>query len=180
MVDSRWVLVVAAAVALAGCASVRQSVNGWFGETPPPAAQQGTAYYAASDALPVHDKASGGSKIVARLPLYTKVTRSNLEAGYAYVTTDGGLAGWVDNAQLIWRLPDADAGTPASSAAPVPAASPTPAETAPAPTAAPVSTPDAQPAPTDTPEPTPAATPEPTASPSPKPRKHAVEMYEPF
>ena len=113
------VFAVAMVIASSGCSSVRQSLSGLFGETPPPAAgetpgpaaaRQGQTYYAAVEGLAVYAEASESSKVVGHLGLHEKVTRSRLERGYAYVTADeSGLAGWVDNAKLIWRLPPAGA-----------------------------------------------------------------------
>jgi hypothetical protein len=103
------VLAVAAAVALSGCATVKQTVGGWFGEsveTPDGTGSAGQVYYAAVERLTMHAEPSASSKVVGHLALHERVTRTRLERGYAYVTTDrDGLAGWVDNAQLAWRLP---------------------------------------------------------------------------
>jgi hypothetical protein len=56
--------------------------------------------------LTVYSDSSSSSKVVGQLPLYDKVTRSRLERGYAYVTSArSGVAGWVNNAQLLWRVP---------------------------------------------------------------------------
>src|SRR5262249_38451881 len=146
MAQARLVLVVAAAVAVAGCASVQQNVRGWLGETP--AEQQGTPYFSALDGLPVHAQASGAAQIVGRLTLHERVVRPRLEAGWAYVTAeDGGLSGWVDNAQLIWRLPATEHEAPAASpdqapstsatgAGPAPSVSPAPPAATPTPPAA--------------------------------------------
>ena len=118
MTRSGPVLAVAVAIAVGGCASLRQSVSGWFGETPeaaasPTPAQQAQRYYAGVADLPVFAEPSAGSKVVGHLPLYEKITRTRLDRGYAYVTVErGGLEGWVDNAQLIWRRPAPGAGAP--------------------------------------------------------------------
>lgn len=117
MAHARSLILVLGALSIAGCSGVRKTVDGWMADVAPEtAAQQGSVYYAASDGLVVHADASGGSAVVGRLPLYEKVVRTDQKNGYAYVTSDGGLAGWVDNAQLIWRLP-ASAGAPAAPAA---------------------------------------------------------------
>jgi len=189
MVHARLVLVVAAILALAGCAGVRQQVGGWLGETPPPAASQGTIYYSAVDGLPVHADAARSAKVVGKLALHQKVVRSRLEAGWAYVDADG-VSGWVDNAQLIWRLPDAGAApaaAPAKTAQQQPAApdttgatvppnpTATPVESAPAPTAEPT----VEPAPTATPAPSPAPTTAPTAPPA-APKKAAPDIFDPY
>jgi hypothetical protein len=65
-------------------------------------------YYAGVEGLTVYGEPSASSKVVGTLALHEKVTRSDLQRGYAYVTSaQSGLAGWVSNAQLIWRLPAA-------------------------------------------------------------------------
>ena len=103
---------------------MRQTVGGWFGgETPTPtptAAALGSAaqvqtYYAGIDGLAVFADPSSSSKVIGRLALYEKVSRSRLEHGYAFVSAAKGLQGWVDNAQLVWRVP---AATPATNEAP--------------------------------------------------------------
>jgi hypothetical protein len=106
-------LVLAAATAAGGCAGARQSVNGLFGATPEPepAVQgqpAGDPYFAGAADLAVFAEASSTSKVVGHLALHEKVIRSRVDHGYAYVTAErGGLTGWVNNAQLIWRLPRA-------------------------------------------------------------------------
>jgi hypothetical protein len=127
MARSGPVFVVAAAIALGGCASLSQTVGGWFGASPPPTptavtARQGQLYYAAVDGLTVYEQSSSSSKAVGHLAQYERVTRSRVERGYAYVTAErGGLQGWVDNAQLVWRLPTAG-GAPSGAAKGEPAA----------------------------------------------------------
>lgn len=185
MAHARSILLVAAAFALAGCASVRQSVGGWLGEDSSASTREGSVYYAASDGLVVRDDASGSAKIVGRLALHEKVVRTKLQAGYAYVVADRGLAGWVDNAQLIWRLPAAPSGAAAPPAATPPAGTgAAPAEepaaesaplTSPVPAATPEPVPTAQPTAVPTPEPAPA----PTSAP-PTPRKARPEMFDPY
>ncbi len=185
MTHARLVLVVAAAVAFAGCASVRQQVGGWLGETPSPAAQQATTYYSAVDGLPVHADASRSAKVVGKLALHQKVVRSRIEAGWAYVDADG-VSGWVDNAQLIWRLPDAGAvpaSAPAKAAEQQPAAGDTTGATVPSPPAPHAESPTPEPlAPAPTPVATPAATPAPTtAPPAPTASKRAApEIFDPY
>jgi len=96
------VLVLAAAIALSGCAewkSVKRSV----------VPQTGDTYYA-SATLPLHAKSSASSKVVGHLALYEEVTRVRTEHGYAYVAVgSGGLEGWVENAKLVRRIPVAGA-----------------------------------------------------------------------
>jgi uncharacterized protein YceK len=113
------VVTLVAAIVLGGCASVRQSIGGWFAETPPSkttaaatrqeqasAAGETLTYYAAVEGLSVYAEATESSKVVGHLALYEKVARSRLERGYAYVSGDkSGINGWVDNAKLVWRVP---------------------------------------------------------------------------
>ena len=96
-------------------------------------------FYAAVDGLALHTLPSGSSPIVARLSLHQRVTRTGITRGYANVTTDAGLQGWVDNAQLLWRLP-------AATTAPV-----EPIPTSSGAEAAPTATAPSEPMPTDTP-----------------------------
>ncbi len=126
-----------------GSCSVQKTVGGWFGATPSPTPapipQERSAagvFFAGVDGLTVYSDSSSSSKIVGRLPLYDKVTRSKVERGYAYVTSDkSGITGWVNNAQLLWRVPSAPtaAGSPPA-AAPQEEGAP-PATVAPEPTA---------------------------------------------
>jgi hypothetical protein len=45
--------------------------------------------------------------MVTQLPLHQKVYRYKMEKGYAYIKVEGtGVTGWVDNARLVWRLPE--------------------------------------------------------------------------
>lgn len=63
-------------------------------------------YYVGANRLNLYSQPNSTSKIIARLPLHQKVMRSNLDNGFAYVTVaENSLKGWVDNAQLIWKLP---------------------------------------------------------------------------
>lgn len=121
MVQARWVLLVAMLLTVGGCSTVTDTWNDWFGESPTPeptpasaaADQSADVFYAAVDGLVLHALPSGSSQVVARLRLHERVTRSGITRGYANVTTDAGLQGWVDNAQLLWRLPAAPAATTA-------------------------------------------------------------------
>lgn len=195
------ILIVTAAVALAGCSGMQKTVGGWFGDVPATSTQDGTVYFAATDGLAVHGDASFSSPVVGRLALHEKIVRTRLQSGFAYVVSDQtGVAGWVDNAQLIWRLPTApQAGTVAAPADPSPAAAPTdvapPAaaaapEAAPAPAADTAQTPppaatDAAPAPAATApaaDPAPEAAVAPAVAPAAAPasKRATPEIFDPF
>jgi hypothetical protein len=123
---------------LGGCGAIERTIRGPSGAkasspaTPTPT-QTPRAFYAGVDGLKVHSEPSAGSKVVGTLALHEKVTRTDVERGYAYVTSaTTGLKGWVSNAQLIWRLP----GTKEPAAAHMPPEAPAAAEPeAPAPAA---------------------------------------------
>jgi hypothetical protein len=184
----RIAVALSVAIWLAGCAAMQQTVGGWFHKaTPTPAPGQASqvttaaaeaprVYYAGVEGLNVYSKPSGSSKVVGELSLHEKVTRFKLERGYAYVeSATSGLKGWVNNAQLIWRLPTA----PTS-------ATPAPAEAQPEETAAPAEAPqepeaveptatatEPLPAPTNTPVPAP-------PMPSATPRGVAPSIFNPY
>ena len=173
------------AVALAGCATIQQSVGGWFGSTTPtpaptpqvaPAAAAPRVYYAGVEGLKVYSEPSTSSKVIGQLSLHEKVTRSKLERGYAYVeSAKSGAKGWVNNAQLLWRLP----GTPTTAA-------PAPAEAQPEEPEAPAAEEPEAPAPPEATataaEPPPTSTPVPAAPPSSKatPRGVAPSIFDPY
>jgi hypothetical protein len=111
--------------ALSGCSSMRQHVEGLFGESASaetPAAttsRKPEPFYVASDHLPVYAAPSKSSDVQGYLTLHERVLRSKLERGFAFVSRDGGgPEGWIDNAQLLVRLPSGasqkatDAATP--------------------------------------------------------------------
>ena len=175
--------IAAALIALAGCSNVRQTMRGWVGETQPAAAAhagQSAAYYAAADQVAVYAQASASSKVVGHLPLNARVSRTQLERGYAYVTADGGLQGWVDAGQLVRRRTAASGAT--SGAEPTPAEADAPKEAGGVEKAADVEPvpaaespgPAAPPAP-----PTPPPPPAPTAAPAVKTRP-APAIEDPF
>ena len=186
---------VAATIAVAGCSSVRQTMSGWFGATPSPTpaavvAGPAETFYAAVDGLGVRAEPSASAKVLGRLALYERVSRTRLERGYAYVATDGNrLVGWVDNAQLLWRLPAAAAAPPANvEPAPGGGAAPGPPATggaeavnaagAPSPPPTPTSTPAAQVAPPTAPAAPPTAQ---AAAPVPRGKPHAEpSVFDPF
>ncbi len=127
----RVCVVLGLAAALAGCATVQQHVGGWFGAatptpTPTPTPRTKAAatvvprvYYAGSDGLTVYKGPAASSKVVGTLSLHEKVTRTKLEGGFAYVESATGTKGWVNNTQLLRRVPTA-AATAAPAAAPEP------------------------------------------------------------
>jgi hypothetical protein len=198
MMHARFRALILATAFLAGCASVKKTTEGWWGDLTSSGSgasgqpQGGSVYYAASDGLVMRASASGSASIVGRLTQYQRVVRTQLVNGWAYVTTDGGLSGWVDNAQLVWRVPSA-AGAPATgaepasadtTAAPAPVATSAPADVpaepagaAPAPTAEPSPAPTAPPdAPPPAPSPAPVAAPQPTA----QRNQPSPDMFDPF
>jgi hypothetical protein len=107
--------------------------------------------------LKVYSDPSTSAKVVGTLSLHEKVARTNLERGFAFVeSSKSGVRGWVDNAQLIWRLPAASSTSAPSSveAEPEEPAAPAPEEPSPTATAAPQPTPTAEVFPTREPAPT--------------------------
>lgn len=128
----RWGVGVAAGLVLGGCSSFTDAWNEWTGgaaAVPPTiAATSSDVFYAGYEGLTLHELPSGASPIVARLALHQRLTRVNQSRGYAQVRTDAGLEGWVDTAELLWKLPS----TPEPVA---PAVAETPAQV---PTAAPI------------------------------------------
>jgi hypothetical protein len=150
---------------LAGCATLEKKIPGVgsiFTESKGSAVVEGV-YYSGSSDLPLH-KSPGGA-IVKRLPQHTKLHRDKLVGGFAHVRVDStGETGWVENAKLIWRLPQQKSATPAMTEMPA-ASPPQPA----------IQTPES-PAPTPV-TPSPAAT-----SPSSEPAKPSVapSIFNPY
>jgi hypothetical protein len=185
------------AVVLASCATTQKSVGVWFATatpTPTPApkakaAQAPRAYYAGVEGLKVYAAPSSSSNVIGTLSLHEKVIRSNVERGYALVeSTKSGIKGWVDNAQLTWRLaPAPKTAGPAPEEAPPEEAPPEeapPEEAPPEEPAAPTEEEQAPPPPEATAtaiEPQP-ATPVPTASPVSKPTPRGVgpSIFNPY
>lgn len=128
MVRAPSAVLFALILVLTGCSAVQGTVGGWFGEEAAPSgASVSGVYFAGSDGLMVHSDASGSSAVVGRLAPYEKVVRSRLRDGYAYVVSEkSGLAGWVDNAQLVWRVSGTGASASKGGAEPA-ATSPAPA-----------------------------------------------------
>ena len=120
--------------AIGACSAVTDQWNDLIGEAPPApapalaATERDEVFYASVEELPMHALPSGSSDIVARLALHQRVTRIGLARGYANVTTESGIVGWVDNVNLLWRLP----ATPTPSTAPAAPVPPPEAEQAPA------------------------------------------------
>jgi hypothetical protein len=144
---------------LASCTTTRQTrgtaPTAEQTTSPATASQAPRVYYAGADGLKVYSEASSSSKVVGTLSLHERVVRTSLERGYAFVeSSQSSLKGWVDNAQLIWRLPPASTtGAPTNvEAQPEEPEAPAPEE--PTPTAAPEPTPTAAVFPTMVPAPT--------------------------
>ena len=135
----------AAVVVLAGCAGVRDRVRGWGDDTPPPPSHGSTrpeTYYTAG-ALPVHAKPTDGSKVVGRLAPNARVTRTQVDRGWARISTDD-VEGWVDASRLVHHPPPASP-PPDTDGAPVAPAPPPPAPEAAAPAPAPAPAPSRPP-----------------------------------
>jgi len=143
MTKRRRLLALAFALACSGCAGVSPTVDGWLGRTP--AATPSEPYYSGSEALPVHAEPAASSAVVGHLGLHERVLRTKLEHGYAFVSSSSGVSGWVDNAQLLWRLPAESTPETVEPARSAPASNEPPA-TAPAPAAAPAEAPASAPA----------------------------------
>ena len=138
----RVAIAVCVAATVAGCASVRQRVGGWFGRKSAPETVAGPqaprAFYARTEGLKVYSEPSASSKVVGTLSLHEKVTRSKVERGYAYVeSTKSVVKGWVDNAKLTWRSPTAPTAAAPAPAEAEPEEAAAPAEEEPQPPAAP-------------------------------------------
>lgn len=99
---SGLIFVLAATIALSGCAEYRSIKRSLV-------VPDGDTFYAAT-MLPLHKKASASSKVVGHLVLHERVTRIRFDSGYALVVVgDGGLEGWVENAKLLRQIPTARA-----------------------------------------------------------------------
>src|SRR5262245_29699830 len=113
--DFRVSLVLGSVAAVVGCAQMQtanRTVEGWIAggtPTPRPMSQGKPAapriYYADIDGLKVYREPSVSSLVVGQFSLHQKVTRTKVQNGYAYVEGADGVSGWVNNAQLIARLP---------------------------------------------------------------------------
>lgn len=75
------------------------------GEAPP--STVGEPYYTARDAVRLYAEPRFSAARIATLPRHQKVQRFRQQSGFAYVKVEGsGQMGWLENALLIWRLPD--------------------------------------------------------------------------
>ena len=158
------------------------------------AAQAPRVYYAGVEGLKVYSEPSATSKVAGALSLHEKVIRSRLDRGFAFVeSTKSGVKGWVNNAQLTWRLPTAPATAAPAPGKTLPEEAPPEEPVAPAgeepaepegPIAPPVEVPQAPAAPeaTATAEPFPTTTPVPTAAPIslPTPRAVGPSIFNPY
>jgi hypothetical protein len=166
---------VGVALTLSSCGSVKEKVGGWL-EPISPSQEAATAsgvYYARVEGLTVYDEPSASSGVVGALALHEKVTRLKLERGYAYVQgSRSGVKGWVNNAELIWRLPAAAAPSePAPSEARPEDASATGDE---------ATTPEAAQAPASDPEPQPTSAPAPPAPPTTTPGDTPPSIFDAY
>lgn len=91
---------------LAGCSTLEKGVGNigsvFSSDNDSPAVEG--VYYTGVPDLPLYQQPGG--VIAKRLPQYTKLNRMKIEKGYAHVRiASTGVTGWVENARLIWRLP---------------------------------------------------------------------------
>lgn len=147
------------AVVLVGCVGTKPQPT----PVAAAAASKPLVYYAGVEGLKVYREPSTSSQVVGTLARYEKVTRTDVQRGYALVeSAKSGLKGWVVNARLVWRLPAAPAPAEAQRGqaqpeAPPQGPEPSPEEgqpiapTAEAPAAAVEAAPEATPVPTGTP-----------------------------
>ncbi len=115
----RYLTAVIAMIVLAsGCSAAKKSGE-WLGFGSKGAAKEKGVFYAGADGLAVREAPKSSGKVIGTLSLHQKVVRSKVTDGYALVRVSGGdLAGWVVNAKLLWKLPQA---TPAVEAEEAPA-----------------------------------------------------------
>ena len=115
----RYLMAVMAMIVLASGCSAAKKTGEWLGFESKGAAKEKGVFYAGADGLVVREAPKSSAKVVGTLALHQKVVRSKLTDGYALVRASGGdLAGWVVNAKLLWKLPQA---TPAVEAGETPA-----------------------------------------------------------
>jgi len=97
-----FILVLAVAIAFAGCAEWR-SAKRTLKEP------EGDTMYALAT-VPLRAKPSASAKVKGTLALHEKVIRLHFEKGYALVAVGGGgLEGWVENSKLSRQNPAARA-----------------------------------------------------------------------
>ena len=106
--------------ALAPGCSGKDPMGVLFGSHSKTASVEGV-FYAAEDQLAVREAPAASARTVGHLKLHDKVTRYDIENGYAHVRAAGSkLEGWVVNAKLDWRTPAKSAAatsdTPAAAA----------------------------------------------------------------
>ena len=71
-------------------------------------------YYVGVESLGLYETPRTSGNLIAELEQHQKVYRYKIEKGFAWVKVDGtGMTGWVNNARLIWRLPEPSMGEPA-------------------------------------------------------------------
>ena len=71
-------------------------------------------YYVGVESLGLYEAPRASGNLIAELEQHQKVYRYKIEKGFAWVKVDGtGMTGWVNNARLIWRLPEPSMGEPA-------------------------------------------------------------------
>lgn len=123
-------LLIVMALLLNACSGWKPFGSLFGSETPPPAPQEaaskrpepvkteynGQAYYVGASSISVHADSKQTSPVIGRLSPYEAITRTKLDGPYAFViSAKSGLSGWVDNGQLIWRLPPMKVPPPSSS-----------------------------------------------------------------
>ena len=131
MAQARVVLMAVMAVAVGGCSAL----DALFGDAAAPkpgAAGRADVFYAGVEGLEMHSLPTATSDTLARLDLHQPVTRIGLARGYANVSTEAGVVGWVDNANLLWRLPAAPVPATGAEQAPAEPVAPPPVAEAPA------------------------------------------------
>jgi hypothetical protein len=122
----RYLTAVIAMIVLAsGCSAAKKSGE-WLGFGSKGAAKEKGVFYAGADGLVVREAPKSSGKVVGTLSLHQKVVRSKVTDGYALVRVSGGdLAGWVVNAKLLWKLPQATPAVEAGESPPEETAAPT-------------------------------------------------------
>jgi len=74
-------------------------------------------FYVGQEGLKLFPEPRFSKELIATLPLNEKVLRDKLEKGFAHVrVVRTGQTGWVNNAQLNWKLPSSTKPVPAPAA----------------------------------------------------------------